>query len=32
MIGLEDAGAALAAMSRPATSAGVTVVRLEPGS
>ena len=32
VIGLEDAGAALAAMSRPATSAGVTVVRLEPGS
>lgn len=32
VIGLEDAGAALAAMSRPATSAGVVVVRLEPGS
>ena len=32
VIGLEDAGPALAAMSRPATSAGVTVVRLEPGS
>jgi alcohol dehydrogenase len=29
VIGLDDAGAALAAMSRPATSAGVTVVRLE---
>ena len=32
VIGLEDAGPALAAMSRPATSAGVTVVRLEQGS
>jgi D-arabinose 1-dehydrogenase-like Zn-dependent alcohol dehydrogenase len=32
VIGLRDAGAALAAMSRPATTAGVTVVRLEPGS
>ena len=29
VIELEDAGAALAAMSRPATSAGVTVVRLD---
>ena len=29
VVGLPDAGAALAAMSRPATSAGVTVVRLE---
>jgi alcohol dehydrogenase len=29
VIGLDDAGAALAAMSRPATTAGVTVVRLE---
>jgi alcohol dehydrogenase len=32
VIGLADAGAALAAMSRPATTAGVTVVRLERGS
>ena len=32
VIGLAEAGAALAAMSRPATTAGVTVVRLEPGS
>lgn len=32
VIGLGDAGAALAAMSGPATTAGVTVVRLEPGS
>jgi D-arabinose 1-dehydrogenase-like Zn-dependent alcohol dehydrogenase len=32
VIGLGDAGAALAAMSRPATTAGVTVVRLERGS
>ena len=32
VIGLADAGEALAAMSRPATTAGVTVVRLEPGS
>ena len=31
VIGLGDAGAALAAMSRPATTAGVTVVRLQPG-
>ena len=29
VIGLEEAGAALAAMSHPATTAGVTVVRLE---
>jgi alcohol dehydrogenase len=29
VIGLDDAGAALAAMSRQATTAGVTVVRLE---
>jgi threonine dehydrogenase-like Zn-dependent dehydrogenase len=28
VIGLGEAGAALAAMSRPATTAGVTVVRL----
>ena len=32
VIGLGDAGAALAAMSRPAATAGVTVVRLEPRS
>ena len=32
VIGLDAAGAALAAMSRPATTAGVTVVRLGPGS
>jgi D-arabinose 1-dehydrogenase-like Zn-dependent alcohol dehydrogenase len=32
VIGLADAGEALAAMSRPATTAGVTVVRLGPGS
>jgi len=32
VIGLADAGAALAAMSHPATTAGVTVVRMEPGS
>jgi D-arabinose 1-dehydrogenase-like Zn-dependent alcohol dehydrogenase len=31
VIGLGDAGAALAAMSRPAMTAGLTVVRLEPG-
>jgi alcohol dehydrogenase len=31
VIELGDAGAALAAMSRPATTAGVTVVRMEPG-
>jgi D-arabinose 1-dehydrogenase-like Zn-dependent alcohol dehydrogenase len=31
VIGLGDAGTALAAMSRPAMTAGVTVVRLEPG-
>ncbi|WP_248580599.1 zinc-dependent alcohol dehydrogenase family protein [Nocardioides sp. InS609-2] len=31
VIGLGDAGAALAAMSHPATTAGVTVVRLETG-
>ena len=30
VIGLADAGEALAAMSRPATTAGVTVVRLDP--
>jgi len=28
VIGLEDAGAALAAMSRPATKAGITVIRI----
>jgi alcohol dehydrogenase len=32
VIGLADAGAALAAMSRPATSAGMTVVRLQHAS
>jgi alcohol dehydrogenase len=32
VIGLGEAGAALAAMSRPATAAGVTVVRLGTGS
>lgn len=32
VIGLADAGAALAAMSHPATTAGVTVVRLGPAS
>jgi len=32
VIGLADAGAALVAMSRPPTTAGVTVVRLEDGS
>ena len=32
VIGLADAGAALAAMSHPATTAGVTVVRMEPWS
>jgi D-arabinose 1-dehydrogenase-like Zn-dependent alcohol dehydrogenase len=31
VIGLGDAGTALAAMSRPAMTAGLTVVRLEPG-
>ncbi|MBA3781638.1 MAG: zinc-dependent alcohol dehydrogenase family protein [Nocardioides sp.] len=31
VIGLGDAGAALAAMSHPATTAGVTVIRLETG-
>jgi hypothetical protein len=31
VIGLEEAGAALAAMSRPATSAGITVVSLGGG-
>jgi threonine dehydrogenase-like Zn-dependent dehydrogenase len=30
VIGLADAGAALAAMSLPATTPGVTVVRLDP--
>jgi alcohol dehydrogenase len=30
VIGIADAGAALAAMSRPATTPGVTVVRLDP--
>lgn len=32
VIGLADAGAALAAMSRPATTPGVTVVRLDPAA
>lgn len=32
VIGLADAGEALAAMSRPAGHAGLTVVRIEPGS
>lgn len=32
VVGLADAGAALAAMSRPATTAGMTVVRIEPHS
>jgi len=31
VVGLDDAGVALAAMSRPPTSAGVTVVRLDQG-
>lgn len=29
VIGIEEAGAALAAMSRPATRAGITVIRLD---
>ena len=30
VVGIADAGEALAAMSRPATTPGVTVVRLDP--
>jgi len=30
VVGLDEAGAALAAMSAPASAAGMTVVRLEP--